>query len=321
MATHYLKEVRGQAEACLLTTGYSPEVQDTVERMAKIPLPLLAKYQLINLSELMRQNCTSGDRKAELSALHRAMSILQKYGCNLANPKRPKYWRTVKHNNPIFRSTVDAIKGGRAALHLYGYTIQRPDGLSFPDDVTDPDLEKVAAVTVEVMAFCAELELFIKETHEHPEFLERIISGPQQEVPELARQDLPPPAPAPAPRPAQRPRTAPTSATPAAPTDPQRMSCTVCGDNPSIRCLPCGSLFCENCDEIFHHHPERTDHIREKLQPDNCKICGTSPVSVQCPTCARRLCLPCDRLYHSHPDRRDHRRIQTGLATPPRALR
>lgn len=39
-----------------------------------------------------------------------ALNILEKYGCNLTNPNRPKYWRTVKHNNPVFRATVDAIQ-------------------------------------------------------------------------------------------------------------------------------------------------------------------------------------------------------------------
>lgn len=45
-----------------------------------------------------------------LSKLVKAFSILEKYGCNLTSPTRPKYWRSVKHNNPVFRSTVDAIK-------------------------------------------------------------------------------------------------------------------------------------------------------------------------------------------------------------------
>lgn len=45
-----------------------------------------------------------------LTRLVKALSILEKYGCNLTCPTRPRYWRSVKHNNPVFRSTVDAIK-------------------------------------------------------------------------------------------------------------------------------------------------------------------------------------------------------------------
>ena len=45
-----------------------------------------------------------------MSRLIKAFSILEKYGCNLTSPARPKYWRSVKHNNPVFRTTVDAVK-------------------------------------------------------------------------------------------------------------------------------------------------------------------------------------------------------------------
>ena len=53
-------------------------------------------------------------------------------------------------------------QGGRAVLCLYGYSNQQPDGLSFPDDVTDPDVGRVAAVTLEVMSLRMELEMLIK---------------------------------------------------------------------------------------------------------------------------------------------------------------
>lgn len=47
-------------------------------------------------------------------------------------------------------------------LCLYGYSSQQPDGLSFPDDVIDPDVGRVAAVTLEVMSLRMELEMLIK---------------------------------------------------------------------------------------------------------------------------------------------------------------
>lgn len=47
-------------------------------------------------------------------------------------------------------------------LCLYGYSNQQPDGLSFPDDVMDPDVGRVAAVTLEVMSLRMELEMLIK---------------------------------------------------------------------------------------------------------------------------------------------------------------
>ena len=45
-----------------------------------------------------------------LGKLFKALSILEKYGCNLTSPCRPKFWRSVKHNNPVFRTTVDAAQ-------------------------------------------------------------------------------------------------------------------------------------------------------------------------------------------------------------------
>lgn len=54
------------------------------------------------------------------------------------------------------------FQGGRAVLCLYGYSNQQPDGLSFPDDVADPDVGKVAAITLEVMSLRMELEMLIK---------------------------------------------------------------------------------------------------------------------------------------------------------------
>lgn len=53
-------------------------------------------------------------------------------------------------------------QGGRKVLYLYGYTNQQIDGLSFPEDVADPDTEKVAAVTLEVMTLRAEVDMLIK---------------------------------------------------------------------------------------------------------------------------------------------------------------
>ncbi|KAJ8393696.1 hypothetical protein AAFF_G00057490 [Aldrovandia affinis] len=325
----------GTAEAHLASTGSAQEVNSDVQTLASIPLPLAAKYRHINAEAMMSENCAGQDRQESIGSLQKlftALSILEKYGCNLANPNRPKYWRTVKHNNPVFRATVDAIKGGRDVLCLYGYTHQQPDGLSFPDDVTGPDIGKVTAVTVEVMTLRVELDMFIKETHQHPEFFERIVpslsqqgAAFKQEVPELASDGEVLPSgkrrlwetetqpisqslsPKPAPKPS--PQTTLTSLTPTAHTGG---GCSLCGGGPSILCPPCGStLFCEPCDLIYHCHPERTNHTREVLKPDICTICGVRTVSSHCPTCVQKLCLECDKLYHSHPDRRDHHRIPT----------
>lgn len=53
-------------------------------------------------------------------------------------------------------------QGGRQVLHLYGYTSQQIDGLSFPENVTEPEAEKVAAVTLEVMTLRSEVDMLLK---------------------------------------------------------------------------------------------------------------------------------------------------------------
>uniref|UniRef100_A0A8C7MLR3 E3 ubiquitin-protein ligase RNF31-like n=1 Tax=Oncorhynchus kisutch TaxID=8019 RepID=A0A8C7MLR3_ONCKI len=148
--SNQLEKVRCHAEACLHSTGSVLEI-----RCPFFCQPLSGST-LFYLCSLSCQTIGS------LQRLSTALNILEKYGCNLTSSSRPKYWRTVKHNNPVFRATVDSIQGGRAVLCLYGYSNQQPDGLSFPDVVVEPDIEKVAAVTLEVMSLRMELDMLLK---------------------------------------------------------------------------------------------------------------------------------------------------------------
>ncbi|KAK6299661.1 hypothetical protein J4Q44_G00296940 [Coregonus suidteri] len=326
------EEVRRRAESLLSSSGSAQLVKADVQVMANIPLSLCDKFHHITAQTMVTENITGHRRQEVLESLGRlfkALSILEKYGCNLTSPSRPKYWRSVKHNNPVFRATVDAIKGGRSVLFLYGYTKQQPDGLSFPDDVTDPDVEKVAAVTIEVMILRMELDMLIKGTHAHPEMYSNIIPFPSlqkttQDEPELMSdavvippgedrgKDLQPLSPPPKP--------APSPGLGHAPTTPTDGMCDLCGATPSLLCLSCGSLpFCQSCDLLYHLHPSRANHRRDRIQ-ETCTLCGVSQVFAHCSTCSQRLCLECDRLYHSHPDRGGHNRTIVSHAKPKRAL-
>ncbi|XP_030630852.1 E3 ubiquitin-protein ligase RNF31-like, partial [Chanos chanos] len=172
------EELRQKAESHLVSTGSAQEVKAYVMMLAETALPLTTKYQHIDTKTLLLENTAGQNREEALDSLGKmvkALNVLEKYGCNLTNPTRPKYWRIVKHNNPIFRSTVDAMKRGRDVLHLYGYTTQLPDGLSYPDEVTEPDIRRVAAVAIEVMVFRAELDLLVKGSHPHSRFFESIL--------------------------------------------------------------------------------------------------------------------------------------------------
>ncbi|CAL8400121.1 unnamed protein product [Arctogadus glacialis] len=173
-----LPELRRRVASELTTAGSGPQVKAGVQSMAELPLPLNQKYLSIDAAAIVRGN-TVGDGRAQvmerMGRLVKALNVLEKYGLNLHNLARPRYWRSVKHNNPIFKAQVDSMQGGRGILYLYGYTVQQVDGLVFPDDVLQPDRDKVAAVTLEVTCLRLELEMLIKGNHPNPEFFKDVL--------------------------------------------------------------------------------------------------------------------------------------------------
>ncbi|XP_025048598.1 E3 ubiquitin-protein ligase RNF31 [Alligator sinensis] len=118
----------------------------------------------------------------KMPALSTALNILEKYGRNLLAGQRPRFWRNVKFNNPVFRSAVDAIQGGRAVLRLYGYTEEREDGLSFPDEELEPQAARVAAVTAEVLLLRTEVNLLLANSHPCPKIFQDVLDGAKEGV-------------------------------------------------------------------------------------------------------------------------------------------
>ncbi|CAL9697594.1 unnamed protein product [Knipowitschia caucasica] len=320
-----MEEVRQRAQVSLLKTGQAQDARADVQHLARLSAPLSQKYVHLRAGAMLRENTEGKSHQEVLESLVRlskALGILEKYGCNLTSPTRPKYWRTVKHNNPVFRTTVDAIKGGRAVLYLYGYTQQQIDGLSFPEHVCDPDTSTVVAVTVEVMTLRTEVDLLLKGTHPHPEHFRHICPFlvPEQEEspePECDAVMIPPreqpvvqQSPKVPPKPAPRIKTLPRA-------PPVVSDCSLCGSASMFVCASCNHQnFCDACDDLYHRHPGRAAHKRDALhqaKPDPCSICGVELVHSLCSTCRQKLCQKCDRLFHSHPDRVGHNR---SLLTP-----
>uniref|UniRef100_A0A672MP97 E3 ubiquitin-protein ligase RNF31-like n=1 Tax=Sinocyclocheilus grahami TaxID=75366 RepID=A0A672MP97_SINGR len=203
-----------------------------------------------------------------LQKLSTALNILEKYGSNLTNPNRPKYWRTVKYNNPVFRTTVDSIQGGRAVLNLYGYTNQQQDGLSFPDDVVQPDVGKVASVTLEVM--CLRMELDIVHI-----IIYLILSVRLYHFHSI-------------------------------PLNCSAENCTICGIFPvSAHCPTCTQRLCIECDRLYHSHSGRSTHIRIPVTSSKAtkrlRLALSSLSAWQCSYCTtvntvqQVLCENCDR--------------------------
>ncbi|XP_044031747.1 E3 ubiquitin-protein ligase RNF31-like [Siniperca chuatsi] len=321
-ASVQMDEVRRRFQSLLTSSGSAQDVKAEVQTMASIPLPLSEKYRHFGAEAMLRENAAGHNRQEVLESLSRlvkALSILEKYGCNLTSPVRPRYWRSVKHNNPVFRTTVDAVKGGRRVLYLYGYTNQQIDGLSFPDEVSEPDTEMVAAVTLEVMTLRTEVDMLIKGIHPHLEYFKDIIpfiiqqdklesdavvilAGEEQQGDKPQVLSVPP-------KPTQSPGGQPLKPSTGS---PAARDCNLCGGPSSLVCPSCDNQpFCDACDDLFHRHPSRASHKRDKIQKtkqETCSICGISSVQAQCSTCVQRLCLNCDMLFHSHPDRKGHNR-------------
>ncbi|XP_042542289.1 E3 ubiquitin-protein ligase RNF31 isoform X1 [Dipodomys spectabilis] len=217
-------------------------------------LPPAARYLQLDAARLVRCNAL-GEPRNYLNTLSTALNILEKYGRNLLSPQRPRYWRGVKFNNPVFRTTVDAVQGGRDVLRLYGYTEERPDGLSFPEEQEEPDEHQVATVTLEVLLLRTELSLLLENTHPRQNALEQLLNDKVgddllqlSEFDPLLREIAPGPLTTP-------------SATGCSPGP-----CFLCGSAPAtLHCPACKQASCQACDLLFHGHPSRAHHLRQTL--------------------------------------------------------
>ncbi|XP_021505998.1 E3 ubiquitin-protein ligase RNF31 [Meriones unguiculatus] len=244
------------------------------------PLPPAARYLQLDAGRLVRCNAR-GEPRNYLNTLSTALNILEKYGRNLLSPQRPRYWRSVKFNNPVFRSTVDAVQGGRDVLRLYGYTEERPDGLSFPEGQEEPDEYQVAIVTLEVLLLRTELSLLLQDTHPRQKALEQLLRDNAEddmlklsEFHPLLREIVPGPLPS----------------TPGSTPSP----CFLCGSAPGIlHCPSCNQASCPACDILFHGHPSRAHHVRQALPGahQTTDLSSSLPASSQPRPCSSSLAL------------------------------
>ncbi|XP_030889731.1 E3 ubiquitin-protein ligase RNF31 isoform X5 [Leptonychotes weddellii] len=237
-------------------------------------LPPAARYLQLDAARLVRCNA-HGEPRNYLNTLSTALNILEKYGRNLLSPQRPRYWRGVKFNNPVFRSTVDAVQGGRDVLRLYGYTEEQPDGLSFPEGQEEPDEHQVATVTLEVLLLRTELSLLLQNTHPRQQALEQLL---EDKVENNVRKILQLSEFAPllreiAPGPLTTPSAAGSTPGP----------CFLCGSAPgTLHCSTCKQALCPACDRLFHGHPSRSHHLRQTLPgaPQATRLTPSLPASV-----------------------------------------
>ncbi|MGH0164386.1 UNVERIFIED_CONTAM: hypothetical protein FKN15_073335 [Acipenser sinensis] len=293
-----LAQLRQEAVLSLIS-GSAHDIRPTVEEMVAMPLPLSEKYQEIDAESIVRENTANKPQPMDvLPAVSTALNILEKYGRNLVNPSKPKYWRTVNvlllygyseqqkdglsfpdavqspEADKVAGVTLEVMmlrvelemlsKGGRSVLLLYGYSEQQKDGLSFPDAVQSPEADKVAGVTLEVMMLRVELEMLSKD-------FGGLISDCVPFVGEKGGAGIP----------------QPVTPNPVATVSASPETCTMCGISAvSTHCPSCVQSLCSECDGRFHMHPGRAWHKRTPVAlPRNPRIPG-SP-SVLCQACER----------------------------------
>ncbi|XP_056368656.1 E3 ubiquitin-protein ligase RNF31 isoform X3 [Oenanthe melanoleuca] len=192
-----LQALRDSLELSLLLSPSGPDPPE-LHPVLRLPLSPTQKLRLIRGAQLLTDNLSwspSGPPLG-LDALRTALNILEKYGRNLLSPRPPRHWRAVRFGNPVFRSTVGAIQGGRDVLKLLGYTEESGEGLSFPPPPQRPHPPRVATVTADVLVLRAELDLLQANQHPNPQFFTQILLG-QGEAAES--QGLPPESLGPAP--------------------------------------------------------------------------------------------------------------------------
>ncbi|XP_069735225.1 E3 ubiquitin-protein ligase RNF31 [Phaenicophaeus curvirostris] len=178
-----LGPLRAALEAALRREPGEPAPPE-LQPLLGIPLPPQSKCQRLDGARLLRDNLSldSGGAVQGLGALRTALSILEKYGRNLLQPRPPRHWRGVRFGNPVFRGTVGAIRGGREVLGLLGYTEQTGEGLSFPEGVGAPHGPRVARVTADVLLLRAEIDLLLANQHPNPHFFTELLQRGAQEL-------------------------------------------------------------------------------------------------------------------------------------------
>ncbi|KAJ7313157.1 hypothetical protein JRQ81_004430 [Phrynocephalus forsythii] len=239
-----------------LIRGPTEQNPESVQRMVEMPLPLARKYQEIDVKGIVQGN-VQGEILKDLRTISIALNILEKYGRNLLTPLKPRFWRMVKFNNPVFRDTVDIIKGGRDILRLYGYSEEQGDGLCFLEHLLEPDIAQVASVTIDIMLLRAELNLLLSDAHPNPLAFQELIQGYDSLKSSLIRDASP----------VQEHNPQPPMNTLSHPGYLPPDACLLCGlESPSFHCASCAQSLCSDCDRLFHKHPSRTHHQRAPLK-------------------------------------------------------
>lgn len=113
------------------------------------------RYELIPFHMVLQWNQEKDNRSRTIAG---ACEILLKYTTNLLIPRRPLVWRAIKTTGSLFRARVDCMIGARDILKMIGYTEEDSNTLRFPDQVKEPDRDKLCVIAAELLMAKLETE-------------------------------------------------------------------------------------------------------------------------------------------------------------------
>ncbi|XP_028391696.1 LOW QUALITY PROTEIN: uncharacterized protein LOC114516423 [Dendronephthya gigantea] len=171
------------------------------------------------------------DNKDDIDLLPAALSILEKYAVNLLREDKPPQWKVLKYNISIIQNMVLPVNGALNVLKKMGYTQETENALSFPPDVDEPNIQTILVLTADLCVARHETDALMKNNHP---FLIFDKSGTACQGEALFNAGY----------------------------------CGVCSEqNLARNCEECDMQFCLQCDERWHCHKLRRDHIRTPLPP------------------------------------------------------
>lgn len=123
---------------------------------------------------------------------------MEKYASNLIKESRPPYWRTVKFTSSLVQVHVGRLIGSRDILSQMGYTRDIADGVAFPDNVREPDVNRLKNLAPDL--FFARYEIDALLVNNHPFYeLDPLLPRDEVQLPALLRVNFPPSRPQPFP--------------------------------------------------------------------------------------------------------------------------
>ncbi|XP_031570397.1 E3 ubiquitin-protein ligase RNF31-like [Actinia tenebrosa] len=262
-------------------SGAESEKREFCRHLIDEDAPINTKYKELDLDSLLKQNLV----QSRVTYLVQALGIQEKYASNLIKDVRPQFWRTVKFTSSLWKTYLENINGSVEILMKMGYTKRLKDGLSFPDDINEPDIVRVKEIAADL--YLAKIETDDLIQNRHPYY---VIASSQREA-----------------------SSGPSKEKIRAPTGKE---ISTSEDSDSEYEDAKDGLSNEDDTISAQQVPVATLKQAISSPPQECFVCGEKTVAWFCKDCKEHFCQDCDVKFHSRHDRKNHDRQRFGGETP-----